>query len=485
MGARRGSRWLWTMAILPAMAVSACGGSRLTHDAILTAVNGGALPTAQVQQQEQQGAVSSLPQNAVTQPLPGSSSGTGGASRAATGTGAPLTGGTGGTGGGVSGGSISGAATAAGSAPTAAKPAGPLAPILVGNVGSYSGPVGSSLAGADTMVQVWAQWTNAHGGIAGHPVQVFTADDGGDPQRSLALVKDMVENKHVIAFLANMIPFTIQAQLPYLHQHNIPIIGGENSGTAWTSDSMVFPTGTTINEALLGDYKTAHQRNLTKLGIIYCIESPSCGNMHDYTVNGGAARAGETLTYQSQVTITQPDYTAQCLGAQSAGAQVIFLALEANSIMRLGASCSRQNYHPIYIATGIQTTRELEGNPDLEGFFAAAQDFPYMLGNTPATAPYQQAVQQYAPTLRLSGATGTAWASGQLLAKVASAGIGAQPTSQDLLNGLWSLHNETLDGLTPPLNYVKNQPSPPVSCYFLIELKGGKWTAPSGDTDAC
>ena len=484
MGARRGSRWLWTMAILPAMAVSACGGSRLTHDAIVAAVGGGPLPTAQVQQQEQQGTVSSALQNGVTQPLPSSSSGIGSTGGATAGTGAAVTGGTGATGGGVSGGGASRAGAVAGSGATAARSAGPLAPILLGNVGSYSGPVGSSLAGADTMVQVWAQWTNAHGGIAGHPVQVFTADDGGDPQRSLALVKDMVENKHVIAFVANMIPFTIQAQLPYLHQHNIPIIGGENSGTAWTSDFMVFPTGTTINEALLGDYKTAHQRNLTKLGIVYCLESPSCGNMHDYTVNGGAARAGETVVYQSQVTITQPDYTAQCLSAQSAGAQVIFVALEANSIMRLGASCSRQNYHPIYIATGIQTTRELEGNPDLEGFFAAAQDFPYMLGNTPATAPYQQAVQQYAPNLRLSGATGTAWASGQLLAKVA-AGIGAQPTSQDLLNGLWSLHNETLDGLTPPLNYSKNQPSPPVSCYFLIELKGGKWTAPSGDAYAC
>jgi branched-chain amino acid transport system substrate-binding protein len=246
----------------------------------------------------------------------------------------------------------------------------------------------------------------------------------------------------------------------------------------------VFPVGTTIGEALQGDYKTAHQRNLTKLGFLYCVESPSCNYMHEYTVNGGAARAGETLVYQSQVSITQPDYTAQCLGAQSAGAQVLFVAVDANSIMRLSASCSRQNYHPVYIATSVQTTRELEGNKDVEGFFAAAQDFPYMIGDTPATGQYQQAVQQYAPSLRLSGATGTAWASGQVLAKVA-AGIGAQPSSQDLLNGLWALHNETLDGLTPPLNYIKNQPSPPVSCYFLIELKGGKWTAPSGDTYAC
>src|SRR5205807_7319583 len=78
MAARTGSRWWWTMAILPAMAVSACGGSRLTHDAILSAVNGGPLPTGVAQtQQQQQGATAAIPQNGLGQPLPGSSSGTG------------------------------------------------------------------------------------------------------------------------------------------------------------------------------------------------------------------------------------------------------------------------------------------------------------------------------------------------------------------------------------------------------------------------
>ena len=480
MTTRRGSRWWWTIAVLPAMAVSACGGSRLAHDAIVAAVNGGPVPAAAAQQQ--QGVGSTVPQN---DGIPSAPSTTGaGLVRGGVGNNpSSVTGGTALGASAVSGSTSQGGAVG-GSGPTAARPAGPLAPILLGNVGTYSGPAGSSTDGTDTMVQVWAQWTNAHGGIAGHPVQVFTADDGGDPQRSLSLVRDMVENKHVIAFMANMVPFTLQAQLPYLHQHNIPLIGGDNVTPPWTADSLAFPLGTTFGEAIFGDYKIAHQRNLTKLGILYCIETSACTIVHDYTVNGGASRAGEDLVYQSQVTITQPDYTAQCLGAQSAGVQVLFLALEANSIMRVAASCTRQNYHPIYIATSVQTTHDLEGNPDVEGFFATAQDFPYMVGNTPATAQFQQAVQQFAPSLRLSGGTAMAWASGQMVAKVA-AHIGAQPTSQDLLNGLWAIHNETLDGLTPPLTYLKNQPAPPVNCYFFIEMKGGKWSAPSGDTYTC
>ncbi len=361
MTAHVGSRWWWVLAILPAMAVSACGGSRLTHDTIVAAVNGGPLPIGVAQQQRaEQGAVSMVPQNGGIPSVPSSSAtvtGTGSGAASAT----SVTGGAAAPAGAASGAGTSAASGAAGSGPAAAKPAGPLAPILLGNVGTYSGPAGSATAGTDTMVQVWGQWTNAHGGIAGHPVQVFTADDGGDPQRSLALVKDMVENKHVIAFVANQIPFTWQAQLPYLHQHNIPLIGGDNVTPTWTADSLAFPVGTTIGEAVFGDYKEAHRRNLPKLGMFYCIETTACTYIHDYTVNGGASRAGEDFVYQSQISLTQPDFTAQCLGAQSAGAQVVFLAMETNSIMRVAASCSRQNYHPFYIATAIQTTRDLEG----------------------------------------------------------------------------------------------------------------------------
>ena len=108
-----------------------------------------------------------------------------------------------------------------------------------------------------------------------------------------------------------------------------------------------------------------------------------------------------------------------------------------------------------------------------------------MLSSTPATAQFQQAVQQFAPNLRLSGGTAIAWAAGQLLAKAVASHLGAQPTSQDILDGLWTVHSETLGGLTPPVTFVKGQPAPPISCYFLIELKNGRWSAPSGDTYAC
>jgi branched-chain amino acid transport system substrate-binding protein len=477
MAGPRGPRWWWTMAVLPAMAVSACGGSRLTHDAVVAAVNGGSLPIATAPQQ-QQGAVSARPPNG------GMSSASGGATLGGVsgGVAAPVTAPRGTVGAGAVG-AGSAAGTGAGSAPSVARPAAPLAPILLGNVGTYTGPASSTTTGGDTIVQVWALWTNAHGGVAGHPVQVFTADDGGDPQRSVSLLKDMVENKHVIAFVNDMVPFTSQAQLTYLHQHDVPIVGGDLVTPIWFQDSLAFPQGTTMSDSLFADFHVAHQRNLTKLGVVTCVESSACTYGRDYALNGGASKAGETVVYQSQVSLTQPDFTAQCLGAQSAGAQVILVGMDTNSIARFAASCSRQSYHPLYVGSAIQASLGLEGNPDVEGFLTASPVFPFMRNDTPAAAEFHQAVEQYAPSLPPSGSAAFGWAAGQLLAK-AAARVGAQPTSQDILSGLWSLHGETVNGLTPPLTYARNQPSPPVPCYFLIEIKGGRWTSPSS-TYAC
>ena len=42
-------------------------------------------------------------------------------------------------------------------------------------------------------MRVWQQWTNAHGGVNGHPVEVLIGDDGGDPGRYISIQRQFVE----------------------------------------------------------------------------------------------------------------------------------------------------------------------------------------------------------------------------------------------------------------------------------------------------
>jgi branched-chain amino acid transport system substrate-binding protein len=462
------------------MTVTGCGGSRLSHSDIVSSLSGDTRPAAA----GVPGATATIPQNGVAQPLPGTT-GTGSVSGGAAGNATPVTGGTAaGTGAVSSGGNSSAGAPAVGSAPTAARPAGPLAPIVLGNVGTYSGPVGGTLYVVPTMLQVWVAWTNAHGGIAGHPVQIISADDGGDPARSRSEVQDLVENKHVIGFLANFMPLNLQGPLPYLEQKHMPVVGGDEVNSQWTSSPVLFPVGTTFNETMDGTLREAHAANATKVGIIACVEAATC-DVQAQHITDASPRFGEQVVYTARVSLAQPDFTAQCLGAQQAGAQVIWIGMEANSAERLANSCARQNYHPLWITGAIATTNREADVPALDGLLAPASTFPAMLtGGLPGITAYQDAIHQYAPNLELSGATSMVWTSGQLLAK-AMANIGAQPTTDAIFKGLWSTKNETVGGLTPPVTYVANQATPPISCYFVVQIKGGRWTAPKGSVYQC
>jgi branched-chain amino acid transport system substrate-binding protein len=63
--------------------------------------------------------------------------------------------------------------------------------------------------------------------------------------------------------------------------------------------------------------------------------------------------------------------------------------------------------------------------------------------------------------------------------------MGPQPSSDVIFDGLWALRGETLGGLTPPLTYAAHQPTPPITCYFVMRISGGRWAAPNGGEHRC
>ncbi|MDQ1514755.1 MAG: branched-chain amino acid transport system substrate-binding protein, partial [Actinomycetota bacterium] len=119
-----------------------------------------------------------------------------------------------------------GAPTAPGAAPAPGAPAAGKAPVIVGNIGDYSGNIGTLMKGGNVMAAVVARYVNEHGGLNGHPMQVVTGDAGGDPARALSLVRDMVENKGVIALMGNLWVFSANGPRQYLEEHKVPVIGG-------------------------------------------------------------------------------------------------------------------------------------------------------------------------------------------------------------------------------------------------------------------
>ena len=83
---------------------------------------------------------------------------------------------------------------------TAPAPTG--TPIKIGVIGSETGAQASSTDQFATVAPAWADYVNKQlGGIKGHPVQVFVADDANDPATAQAAEKKLVDSDQVQAIV--------------------------------------------------------------------------------------------------------------------------------------------------------------------------------------------------------------------------------------------------------------------------------------------
>jgi branched-chain amino acid transport system substrate-binding protein len=381
---------------------------------------------------------------------------------------------------------------AVGGSATAGSPAGGTgqattltgSPVVIGNIGTYSGIIGALFSSGQQMAYVWAKWVNAHGGLDGHPVEMVTADDGGDPNKYLSEVEQMVQDQHVIAFMGNLVPLSASGAVQYLQQHQIPVVGGDSTTDVWFQSPVMFPDATQFQYFSLAAARQAVAAGKPKVGVIYCLEVDACHTWNSSLQGGDAAKEGASITYTSEVSLAQPDFTAQCLQASASGAQTLLAAVDASSLERLSRDCSAQGYHPLYVAVSLAVVNQVASDPDLQGLVAPQGDFPWTADDTPATQDYQAAINLYAPGLQGSGASASVWTSGVLF-QTAAAHLPANPTSHDIFEGLWSISNDTLGGLAPPITYHQGQGATGSSCYFLAEVEGGRWIAPEGSKSQC
>ncbi|MDT7662216.1 MAG: branched-chain amino acid transport system substrate-binding protein [Pseudonocardiales bacterium] len=334
-------------------------------------------------------------------------------------------------------------------------------------------------------LKAWEQWVNAQGGVAGHPVQVVVADDGGDPARSQAARKRLVDEEHVVAFVGNMDLLTGGSFLAYHAQTRVPVVGG--TGGAYYYDSPFFFPQNTYAPARFTTLLAAIADQVpggAKLATIVCVENRATCADAAKAWSAESGGFGQQVVYQAQVSISQPDFTGECIGARDAGAAVLLLGLDAGATQRVARSCARQGYHPRF--AGLLGSQGLAAVSDLDGLILPSPSFPWTSTSNPARQAFATAMATYTPDAELDLFATSIWTSAVLFARaVELVGPKEVITNEDVLRGLWSMHGDTLGGLTYPLTFTEGQPAPKKVCYFLMVTRGGGWTTPNGEAIKC
>jgi branched-chain amino acid transport system substrate-binding protein len=353
-------------------------------------------------------------------------------------------------------------------------------PVVVGHVGTYSG-VFSGFANGPKALEAWAQALNARGGLDGHPVRVIIAEDGGDPARHRALLQQLVEQQGVIAFVDCFCPTTGQAGVDYLTKKGIPMVGGSPSSEWYYDSPMYFPQGSAgkkgvVHAILGGTAEIAVPQGKTKLAVLACNEAQICKNLSG-DMPAVAPQFGMKVVSQAQASLAQPDYTAECLAARNAGADVMFLAFDPNSYGRVTDSCKSIGYKPIFSLVP-DATNSLTQIDSMDGAIVYSGVFPWFDTAHPSIAEMHRAMKVYTPKAEPDQTAGDDWVAAQLFERAAHGHLSATPTSQDILTGLWTLKDDTIGGLTYPLTFAQGKTAEPKHCWWVAVIHDHKFTSP-------
>jgi branched-chain amino acid transport system substrate-binding protein len=380
-----------------------------------------------------------------------------------------------------------GAPAGTSSAAAAGCPA-PCAPLVIGSVGTWSGLVGQNVVGGLNALQAWVAATNAAGGLGGHPVKLVVADDGTDPSRHRALVQELVERRGVVAFSYNAAVFSGHASVSYLEQKRIPVVGGSGTEPWYTTSPMFFTqiiAGEVAIEATVASYaRSAKAMGLTKMGLITCSDGVQVCDDTARAAPDYIKRYGMDLAYQGKASLAQPDFTANCLAARNTGAQILYLALDANSYARFSKACASVDYRPRYGIAQPVMLAELAKDPNLQGSPGVSYTAPFFFGPNPAIARFQQAMATYAAKAPLTGSASLGWSAAELLGAAARR-LSPTPTSADILEGVWALNGDDLGGLTAPLRFKRDAPTVPPVCYWQVVVSDNSYQSPDNGQRHC
>lgn len=365
----------------------------------------------------------------------------------------------------------------------ACKPA-TLSPVNIGNVSTLSGVLGELFSPVVPALQTFVKSQNACGGLNGHPIKLFLGDDQGDPSTAVSVAKGQIANDKIIAFLGNIQVLTIDAMVNVVNDSGIPMIGGDITNNTWFTNKLIFPQGAPPQAISYGYLNAAKEHfKVKKIGDIYCLEVPQACQQIDKAFVELAPKFGLDVVYNQQVSITSASYQSQCLNAANAGVQMMAMTFDAASQKRLARNCADVNFRPKWAAypLGVGNEGQFLGEKLLGSTYVPLNTFAWMANSTPAEKYWQKSIKRFNPGFTTGDAAGLGWTAGALLV-AASAKLGEKPTTQQVLDGLYSIKGNTLGGLTAPLTFTKGEAKHKVPyCLFaaISNSDNSGWSTPT------
>ncbi|MHB8717335.1 MAG: ABC transporter substrate-binding protein [Candidatus Dormibacteria bacterium] len=286
--------------------------------------------------------------------------------------------------------------------------------IHLGAVITQTGP-GRSIGMAHALI-AWQQTVNAAGGIDGYKVSIDIKDDQGNPDLGASEYRQLNEDEHVFAFIAECAPITDAQEVDYIRSTSLPVIGECQSSPAAYQLPTLFVAGPTpYQNGQLGAELMQRVRHWPSGGgkiALVCLNDPST-----YPVCQGVAAtypASQIWNGGPQLeNITDNNYAQLISQWQADGVQDVHLVLDPGSVQRYLYAAQAAGYAPQTMNNLVVDDGDAGAYQNANGMMIGTPWTP-LDQTTPEMARFEHAMATYFPDDRIDLYAQTGWASALL-----------------------------------------------------------------------
>jgi len=266
--------------------------------------------------------------------------------------------------------------------------------IVIGTWAPLTGPAalwGAVGRGAETYFDM----INEEGGIHGRKIRFILRDDGYQPSRTVAAVREMVERDHVFAMVGGVGTATGRAVMDYLMENEVVWVSPATGATHWAypPKKYLFAQYTPYFDeaAVLVDY-AVNELGKSKIAVIY--QNDDFGESGLVGAELALARHGLEVVEAVSVEVPDTDLSSHAVRLRESGADAVLMWLTPRHATIIVGAAGRLGFEPQWLASSVLADTDMlydltegawegviytaigalphSGNPRLEKYIEAA-----------------------------------------------------------------------------------------------------------------
>lgn len=282
--------------------------------------------------------------------------------------------------------------------------------VVFGNWGPQSGPA-AAWGTVTTAIDAYFRYINDQGGIHGRKLVLASRDDGYDPARTVAAVRELIDREGVFAFVGGVGTANGLAALPLIQRAGVPWVGPASGSEQFAEQSggLVYASFTDYTvEAALMTRHAVQELGSTNIAIFYQNDGYGQAGLRGLEDEVARLRAqgfdvtvGDKVSYERGTT----NLGVQALRLRGSGANTVLLFSDPTAAATLVNEFQRLDFAPQTLATVTLLDPSLMALPAMQGaLFSVFLRLPSVIvgegnGDPIADQLYRDVIVAYAPEI--------------------------------------------------------------------------------------